>query len=181
MENIITLHDLSFEPYISENQIKDAVKELANKINSEFGGEELHIVSALTGSFIFTADLVRELEMPCQIHFVKVSSYHGGTSSTGTIRLESDIQVDFSNKNVLITEDIVDTGLTASFLFELIKNKGAKNIKLATLLYKPEAYKEALNIDFIGFSIPNEFVVGYGLDYKEIGRNIKEIYKLKQS
>lgn len=181
MEKLITLYDLSFEPYITESQIKDSIKVLASDINNAFGGEEIHIVSALTGSFIFTADLVRELNMPCIIHFVKVSSYHGGTSSTGTIRLESDIQIDFTNKNVLITEDIVDSGLTANFLFELIQKKGAKNIKLATLLYKPEAYKQNLKIDFVGFSIPNEFVVGYGLDYKEIGRNINAIYKLKQS
>lgn len=181
MEKLVTLYDLNFDIYISENEIREKIKEMAQEINSSFQGEELHIVSALTGSFMFTADLIRELTMPVQIHFLKVSSYHGGTESTGTIRLESDIQVDLNNKNVLITEDIVDTGLTAAFLFDLLNQKGAKNIKLATLLYKPEAYKQSHTLDFVGFSIPNEFVVGYGLDYKEIGRNLNAIYKLKQA
>lgn len=180
MENPIQLYDLEFDLFISENRIKEKVREMADAIHAAMGMDELHIVSALTGSFIFTADLVRELKMPCHIHFVKVSSYHGSTQSSGQIHSDSPLKADLKGKRVLIIEDIVDTGLTANYLLHKIKESGASDIRIATLLFKPDAYKEKAAIDFIGFSIPNAFVVGYGLDYKEIGRNLRAIYKLKK-
>lgn len=178
---MVQLHDLTFEPYIQDTDIREKVSGLAARINADYGNTELHIVSALTGSFMFTSDLVRQLQMPCYLHFIKVSSYHGSTQSTGSITLDAELKADLAGKHVLISEDIIDTGLTAGFLHEYLMKKQAASVKIAALLFKPNAYKGSLPVDYPGFSIPNDFVVGYGLDYKELGRNLKDIYKLKDS
>jgi len=178
---LVQLHDLTFEPYISDTDIREKVSGLAARINADYGDTELHIVSALTGSFMFTSDLVRHLHMPCYLHFIKVSSYHGSTESTGTVTLDAGLKADLAGKHVLISEDIIDTGLTAGFLHEYLMKKQAASVKIAALLFKPNAYKGSLPVDYPGFSIPNDFVVGYGLDYRELGRNLKDIYKLKDS
>jgi len=178
---LIQLHDLTFEPYLPDTEISNKVDAIAERINADYGHTELHIVSALTGSFMFTSDLVRRLHMPCYLHFIKLSSYHGSTQSSGSVTLDAELKADLAGKHVLISEDIIDSGLTAGFLHSYLMKKLAASIKIAALLFKPDAYKGSLPVDYPGFSIPNDFVVGYGLDYKELGRNLKDIYKLKDS
>ncbi len=173
----IKLIDKTFEEYISEEKIQQRIQEIAQKINSDYKDKDLVLLGILSGSYRFISDLSKYLTVSPQIEFAKVASY-AGTDSTGIIKtyfLPSDR---LNGKDVLIVEDIVDTGLTLDYLMTNIKAFDVKSLKVVSLLYKPEKYQGTDKIDYIGFEIPNDFVVGYGLDYDEKGRTLNAIYKL---
>lgn len=160
---------------IDEETIQKRVKELADEINRDFSGEPLIVISILKGGFIFTADLVRHLSMPVEVHFMKVSSYGSGTVSSGTVAVKLDIDRDIDGKNVLIVEDIIDSGFTMCEVKKMLKGRGAKDLKLCSCLSKPSRREVDVDIEYLGFEIPDEFVVGYGLDYDEKYRNLPYI------
>lgn len=175
----ITLHNKTFEVSISENEISDIINSMANQINNQSAERPLFI-AVLNGSFLFAADIMRKITIPdCEISFIKLASY-SGTESTGEVNKLIGINDDIKGRNVIILEDIIDTGITLEKIIDLLQKEDVNSIKTATLLFKPDAYKKNIDIDFIGKSIPNDFVVGYGLDYDEIGRNLPHIYKLKK-
>ena len=164
--------------YIDEKKIKERVEILGESITKEYKNQnDLTIICVLKGSFIFLADLVREIKLDLLIEFIDISSYDG--MSRGELILNKDINFNVKNKNILIVEDIVDSGNTINFIFEYINKEKPKSVKIATLFFKPEAYNFNMKIDWIGFNISNEFIVGYGLDYNEIHRNKKSIYILE--
>jgi len=164
---------------INKEEIKNKVKELAEKINKDYKEKEPILIGILNGCFVFMADLVRELKIPVEIDFVKIRSY-AGTETTGKIEMKLDIERDIRNKDVIIIEDIVDTGLTLNYLVKYLKRKGAKSIKICALLDKPKRRRVDIKIDYLGFKIPNLFVVGYGLDVDERFRELPEIYYIEQ-
>ncbi len=166
---------------ISEEEIRAKVQELGRKITEDFKGESLTVVCILKGSTIFFADLVREIKLDVTFDFMIVKSYGGGTESSGNVRFVKDLDESITGRNVLIVEDIIDSGLTLTFLRNNLITRGAKSLKICTLLDKPERRKPGANIrvDYCGFQIPNEFVVGYGLDYNESYRNLPMVGVLK--
>ena len=164
--------------YIDEQKIKDRVKQLGASITNNYSDKsKLTILCVLKGSFIFLADLVREINLDLSIEFIDISSYVG--TSRGELILNKGINFDVKNKNILIVEDIVDSGNTVNFIYEHLKKHKPKSIQIATLFFKPKAYNFNMKIDWIGFNISNEFIVGYGLDLNEIHRNKKSIYILE--
>ncbi|OUV75981.1 MAG: hypoxanthine phosphoribosyltransferase [Flavobacteriales bacterium TMED123] len=176
--NEITLHNKTFEIFISDQEIKKILDDIASKINTSEIKNPLFI-AVLNGSFLFAADLMRKITIPnSEISFIKLASYEG-TESTGKVNELIGLNQDVKGRNLIIIEDIVDTGNTLEKIVELFNEEGVQSLKIATLLYKEEAYTKNIVIDFIGKNIPNKFVVGYGLDYDEIGRNLPNIYKLK--
>jgi len=175
----VTLHNKTFEVFIAETEISAIVNSMANAINNTRVKNPLFI-AVLNGSFLFAADIMRKINIPnCGISFIKLSSYLG-TESTGEVNELIGLGQDIKNRNIIILEDIIDTGITLEKIISLLKEEEVADIKVATLLFKPEAYQKEIKIDFIGKSIANDFVVGYGLDYDEIGRNLPNIYKLKE-
>lgn len=150
--------------FISEAKIQTRVKELAGMINKDYAGQEVVIVGVLNGSFIFCADLFRHIKVPCQIEFVSLSSYEG-TESSGEVSFRMDVKQSLVGKNVILVEDIVDTGLTISFLLKHMKLKNLKSLKLCSLLLKRARLKVEVPIDYLGFDIEDKFVIGYGLDF----------------
>lgn len=177
---MIQLLDKKFELYIDKVKIQEAVAELAQKINADYNGKELVIVAVLNGSFMFASDLVKHLNGNVEITFVKVSSYKG-TETTGRVDELIGLNCDLTNKHVIILEDIVDTGITIDKIFKLIESDEPTSLKICSLLYKPEAFKGVHEPNYVGFEIPNAFVVGYGLDYNEKGRNLDAVYQIAQS
>lgn len=169
--------DKKFEPYILEEEIQDKVAEMAHKINIQYRDKEPLFLSILNGSFIFAADLFKKIEVPSRISFIKYKSY-SGTASTGKIEQLIGLSEDLEDQNVIVVEDIVDTGLTMHKIIDIVKSRNPKSFTIAALLLKPGALKRPVDIEFLGFKIPNEFVVGYGMDYNGFGRNIPEIYKV---
>lgn len=179
MTKELTLKDLTFVPYLTKESIQHRVSELAKELNTSLAGEQPIFICILNGSFLFATDLFRQITIDAEITFVKMASY-SGTSSTGKVLTLLGLDVELYNRTVVIVEDIIDTGTTMStFLPELAK-KGPKKVIISTLLLKPEALQHELDIDQVGFEIDNRFVVGYGLDYDGLGRNIDEIYQLKR-
>jgi hypoxanthine phosphoribosyltransferase len=176
---LITIKDKTFRPYISEQQITSAVKEMAGAINRDLADEVPVFLVVLNGSFMFASDLLKEINIPCEISFIKVASYHG-TSSAGSVTELIGLTEDLSGRAVVIVEDIVDTGATVEKLITVLRKKNVKQVKVAAALFKPEAYTKEYKIDYPGIKIGNEFVVGYGLDYDGQGRNLKEIYVLSK-
>lgn len=176
----VTLKDKSFVPYITSDKILESVKEVAKKINADMANENPLFLVVLNGSFMFAADLLKEVTIPCEISFIKLASYHG-TSSTGTVTEMIGLTEEVKGRTVIVIEDIVDTGVTIEKLVLLLTKKEVKQIKIASFLLKPEAYKKSTKIDYVGMEIPNDFVVGYGLDYDGLGRNMKDIYVLENS
>jgi hypoxanthine phosphoribosyltransferase len=175
----ITLHNKTFEVFIAETEIAAIVHSMANQINNSEIKNPLFI-AVLNGSFLFAADIMRKINIPnCEISFIKLSSY-SGTKTTGEVNELIGLGQDIKNRNIVILEDIIDTGITLEKIISLLEKENVADIKVATLLFKPEAYQKEIEIDFIGKSIANDFVVGYGLDYDEIGRNLPHIYKLKE-
>lgn len=164
---------------IDEKKIDEIVTRLANQVNAEFEGEELVVVPVLSGAMIFMADLVRKLTMPMSIECIKVSSYGSGTVS-GELTMRLDVSQDFSGRNVLIVEDIIDSGNTLLFLKNLFLSRGAKSVKTCAMLDKPSRRTANMQADYVGEKIPDEFVVGYGLDYDEKYRNLPYIGILKR-
>ena len=162
---------------ISEKAIKERVEQIAKEISSTFEGEVPILVSVLNGSFIFASDLLRALKVDCEIDFIKVSTY-SGNKSKGTIDFQKDISAEISNRHVIIVEDIIDSGLTVKFIRERFINFDPKSITIATLLMKPEVAKIDFEVNWVGFEIPPDYVVGYGLDYNQKFRNLRGIYSL---
>lgn len=174
---MVTIKDKQFKPYISEAQIQSAVHTVASKINAEYNGKSPLFVAVLNGSFMFASDLMKQITLSCEISFVKLSSYHG-TQSSGKVTELIGLSGDISGREVIIIEDIVDTGNTIEKLANILQEKKVKNFKIATAFFKPSVYKKNIKIDYVGMEIPNDFVVGYGLDYDGLGRNFKEILVL---
>jgi hypoxanthine phosphoribosyltransferase len=165
---------------IDEASITNKVKEIASQINKDYGNERIILVGLLSGSIPFLAALMKYIEVDCEIDFMDVSSYHG-TQSSGEVRILKDLTKPIDSKNVIIVEDIVDTGRTLKIVYEILQNRGPKTLKIATLLDKPEGrLEEICELDYIGFEVPNEFVVGYGLDYDELYRNLPYIGVLRE-
>ena len=175
---IIRVHDKSFRIYITEEKIRKRVREIAETIRHDLNGHEVTFLVVLNGAFIFAADLLREISLEkCQISFLKLSSYQG-TTSTGTTRELIGINENLENRMVVIVEDIIDTGCTLDNIISAIKALNPSEVRTACLLFKPDAYKKNKPVDYIGFSIPNDFIIGYGLDYDGLGRQLKDIYQI---
>lgn len=163
---------------ITERQIRTRVKEMAEQISGDYKDRTPIFIGVLNGSFVFMADLVRELDMECEVDFIKLSSYDAGDSK-GTVHLLKDISADITGRDVVVVEDIVDSGLTVNFLRTRLKGAGPSSVAFATLLFKKEVARLNFGLDYVGFEIPPDFVVGYGLDYNQRWRNLKGIYQLK--
>lgn len=159
---------------ISESEIKKRVKALANIINEDYKGKKPIFVGILNGCYVFMADLLREITLDIEVDFVKIRSYEGD-SSTGTIKFRKDISADIDGRDVIIVEDIIDSGFTINFLVNRLRNSGPKSVSVATILFKKEVAKLDFDVDYVGFEIPPEFVVGYGLDYDEKYRQLKDV------
>lgn len=162
---------------ISKEEIDSRVIEIASQISEKYKAEPVIFIVVLNGSFIFASDLIRSTEIDCEVDFIKVASYNG-KQSTGKIKFEKDLSSDISGKNVIILEDIIDSGITINFIIEVIEKKNPKSLKIATLLLKPGVAKLNFEIDWVGFEISPEFVVGYGLDYNQKLRNLNAVYRL---
>jgi hypoxanthine phosphoribosyltransferase len=173
----IRVHDKQFEPYISASDISGRIKEVAGQLNRDYEGRKPLFVAILNGSFMFASDLFKQLSIDAEICFIKLASYKG-TKSTGHVITAIGLDMDIIGRDVVIIEDIVDTGKTLSEFLPQLQHQQPASMKIVALLHKPEATVYPIKIDYLGFSIPNKFVVGYGLDYDGIGRNMKEIYKL---
>jgi hypoxanthine phosphoribosyltransferase len=174
---VIKVHDKTFETYLANEIIQQRVKEIATDINKEYTGKKPLFIAILNGSFMFAADLFKQLTIEAEICFIKLASYKGMKSS-GKVITTIGLEEDLFGKDVIIVEDIVDTGKTLHRFLPKLVHQQPKSLKIVTLLHKPEATEYPLILDYVGFSIPNKFVVGYGLDYDGLGRNLREIYQL---
>lgn len=177
---MIQVLDKSFEVFITAEEIQSEVRSLADQLNNNYAGKDLVFVSVLNGAFMFASDLVKNIQLDCEITFVKMSSY-SGIESRGTVDELIGLSSDLSGKNVVIVEDIVDTGITIDKIIALLEAENPASVEVCTLLYKPDAFKGKKRPDYVGFSIPNAFVVGYGLDYNEKGRNLDAIYQIREN
>ena len=175
MDKII-IKDKNFIKYISEEKIKQRIKLIAGEISKEYGNKKPLFLGVLNGSFLFFADLIKQFDFECEVSFVKISSYAG--TSSKEIKTLIGINENLKNRNVIIVEDIVDTGNTIEKIFYQVKEMNPTEIKIASLFFKSNIYKKDIKIDFKGFDIPDDFIVGYGLDYDGLGRNLKDVYKL---
>lgn len=164
---------------ISNEEIQKRLDELAAQVNADYAGKDLLMVCILKGAVTVFADMLRRIEIPCAIDFMAISSYGSSTKSSGVVRILKDLDKPINGKDVLIIEDIVDSGMTLSFLKENLLSRGAASLHIATLLDKPERRRVPLHVDYSGFTIPDEFVVGYGLDYAEKYRNLPDIGVLR--
>jgi len=174
----VKIADLEFEPLIAADAIKARVKEIAAQLNKDYADKAPVIVGVLNGCFMFMADLLKEITAPCEVAFTKLSSYHGGVTSTRRIRDDFDLMTDITNRHVILIEDIVDTGNTLDYLVAKLSHRKPASISVCALLLKPDALEYNVSeLKHVAFEIPNEFVVGYGLDYMELGRNLNGIYK----
>ena len=177
MMSTIRIHDKTFEIYLSEAAIQERVKNIADSINEEYKDKKPLFIAILNGSFMFAADLFKHLTINSEISFIKLASYRG-MKSTGNVITSIGLDADLFGKDVIIIEDIVDTGKTLYNFLPKLNDHHPSSLKIAALLHKPEATRFPLNLDYVGFSIPDKFVVGYGLDYDGLGRNLKEIYQV---
>jgi len=168
------------EVLISEEQLKEKVKELAKQISDDYAGKDLLMISVLKGGFVFAADLFRSLNIPASVDFLAVSSYGASSKTSGVVKIIKDLDKPVAGKDVLIVEDILDSGITLNYLKDLLLRRGVNSLKICTILNKPERRKVDLTADYIGFDIPDEFVVGYGLDYDEKYRNLPFVGILKR-
>lgn len=174
----IKIADLEFEPLISGEAIQARTKEIAAQLNTEYQNKAPVFVGVLNGCFMFMADLLRQINVPCEVAFTKLSSYHGGISTTRRIRDDLDLIVDITDRHIVLVEDIVDTGNTLDYLVAKLRLRKPASITVCALLLKPAALEyEIKELQYTGFEIEKEFVVGYGLDYMEMGRNLNGIYK----
>lgn len=173
----VTIEDKIFGIYIQDREIQQAIQTIANEMNVIYADKKPIFISVLNGAFMFTADLLKKIEVPCELSFIKLSSY-SGTTSTGTIKEIVGLQEVIVGRDVIVIEDIIDTGLTMQKIISQLELKKPASIRIATLLLKPDSVKVPINPDFVCFSIPDKFVVGYGLDLNGIGRNLPDIYQL---
>lgn len=174
---MITVDNLQFERFIPEAEVKARIIEVARRIDSDYEGRTPVLIGILNGAFIFAADLVRELNISHEIHFAKVASYDG-TETTGQVRELIGLGIPLEGRDVIVVEDIVDTGITMSHLLESLRRSGAKSVEVCTLLMKPGKLQVPLSVKYCAMEIPNEFILGYGLDYNNLGRGLKDIYKV---
>lgn len=166
---------------ISQDELRAKNIELGQQITRDYQGEEVLVVGILKGSSIFMSDLIREIDLPLQIDYMVVSSYGASTESSGVVRIVKDLQHSIEGKHVLIIEDIVDTGLTLAYIKEILSGRGPASVKICTLLDKPARRKKTFPLDYIGFEVPDEFIIGYGIDYAEYYRNLPFVGALKRS
>ncbi len=175
--SIIKLHDRYFKPYISAEEISEAIVKMANALEKDLKGEVPLFVGILNGSFMFAADFIRAYNGNCEVSFVKLTSYQD-TSSTGTVKQLVGINENLEGRTVVILEDIIDTGATLEEIYTIFRDKNLKELKIATLFFKPDVFRKALPVNYIGISIPDKFIVGYGLDYNGLGRNLASIFQI---
>lgn len=179
LKSEVKLGDKVFVPYLTEEKIAAAVKVVATKINADYAGKNPLFLVVLNGAFLFAADLLRSIDSDgCEVSFVKFSSYEG-VSSTGKVKELIGLNEHLEGRHVIIVEDIVDTGNTIVQMMDDLDHRKPASVRIAALLFKPEAYKKDVKIDYVGIEIPNAFIVGYGLDYDGLGRNLKDIYVIK--
>jgi hypoxanthine phosphoribosyltransferase len=173
----VKVHDKSFETYLDEATLLNRIKELATQISTDYAGKRPYFIAILNGSFMFASDLFKQLNIEAELCFIKLASYKG-MKSTGNVVTSIGLDDDLFGKDVIIVEDIVDTGKTLHNFLPKLSHQQPNSLKIATLLHKSEATAYPLQLDYVGFDIPNKFVVGYGLDYDGLGRNLKEIYQV---
>ena len=167
------------EVLFSEEQLKNRVQEIARQITADYQGKEIMLISVLRGSFVFMADLCRAIDLPCTLDFMAVSSYGKGTKSSGQVQITKDLSEDITDRHIIVVEDILDSGNTLSYLLKILENRHPASIRLCTLLDKPDRRVKPVEVHYSGFTIPDAFVVGYGLDYAEHYRNLPYIGILK--
>lgn len=177
MTQIVTIKDRQFEKFIDFEQIQTAIKKVATEINRDLHDKEPIFIAVLNGSFMFVGELMKEIDIECEITFVRFSSYQG-VSSTNNVKELLGLSENIENRTVVVLEDIVDSGNTMVELKKALKKQNPKEIKVATLLFKPDALKQEVDLEYVAIEIPNDFIVGYGLDYDGYGRNLKNIYKV---
>ena len=175
--SIVKIKDLTFKTFIPESEIQQRVKAVAEKINKDLDGKNPLLLAVLNGSFVFAADLIRNSTIPCEISFVKLASYQG-TTSTGKIKEVIGLNEDLTGRTVVIVEDIVDTGFTMKRMIETLGTRHPASIHICSLLVKPDKLQVPLNIEYAAIEIPNDFIVGYGLDYDQQGRQLRDIYTI---
>lgn len=178
MADTVKLHDLEFMPYLSEKELDGIVDRLASEINTKYQGKSPLFVVVLNGAFMFASDLFKKVDVHCEVSFLRVSSYRG-TASTGEVKEMMPIGTDVSNRDIILLEDIVDTGKTMGEVKRKMLEAGATSVSICTLLYKPDAFQGDYIVDLVGIEIPDRFVVGYGLDYDGLGRNLPFLYQIK--
>ncbi len=176
---MIHLHDKTFVPFISSDELNFAIKNLAKQMDDDFFDEVPVFVGVLNGAFMVLSDLLKEYRGMCEVSFVKLSSYEG-TQTTNQVKQLIGLNENLEGRTVVIVEDIIDTGNTIEELKAIFKGKNVKHLKIATLFLKPDAYKKEIKIDYVGIRIPNKFIVGYGLDYDGLGRNLPDVYQLAE-
>ena len=177
---MIHLHDKTFEPFISSEEINFAIANIAKQMDDDFFEDVPVFLGVLNGSFMVMSDLMKHYRGMCEVSFVKIASYEG-TQSTNTVKQLIGLNENLEGKTVVVVEDIVDTGNTIEELKAILKEKKVKHLKIATLFFKPEAYKKDIKIDYVGIRIPNKFIVGFGLDYDGLGRNLPDVYQLVEN
>jgi len=175
--NNIKIHDKYFEPFILFEKIENAIGKLADSINRDIEGRTPIFLVIVNGSFMFAGDLLKKINLPCEVSFVKLASYVG-TQSTEKVRQLIGFDEDIVGRTIIIIEDIIDSGITMENVLGQLERMGAADVRIATLLFKPDAFQKSYKIDYIGIEIPNDFIVGYGLDYDSQGRNLKDIYRI---
>ena len=175
--NSIKINDRSFRVSITETEIKNRIKSLAAEISADMEGKNPLFLAVLNGAFIFAADLMREMTIPCEISFVKLASYQG-TTSTGKIQEVFGINEDLTGRTVIIVEDIVESGQTMKNMIESLGTRNPASVQICTLFFKPDKLTEELTLDYVAFRIPDDFIVGYGLDYDQAGRGLKDVYSI---
>ena len=173
----VKVHDKTFRLSIPEKEILGAIDRMAEELYRDYSDKDPIFIAVLNGAFIFASDLFKVLKFPCSISFIKLASYQG-TSTTGNVKQLIGLNEDLTNREVIILEDIIDSGISMQNLLPQLNELNPVNIRIASLLFKPEAFKGNYPIDYIGLTIPNDFIVGYGLDYNGYGRNLKQIYTL---
>lgn len=178
MKEVITIKDKQFEKFIEFQQIQTAINRIAREIDKDLRGKNPVFITVLNGAFMFAGELMKEVSVPCEITFVRLASYQG-TSTTNNVQEVLGLNENIENRTVVIVEDIVDSGNTMVALKKELNKLRPKEIKIATLLLKPDALKQDVQLDYVALEIPNDFIVGYGLDYDGYGRNLKDIYKIK--
>jgi len=174
------MEDMTKEVLVSEEELEKRVRELGEQITKDYEGKDLMLVCILKGAAIFMSDLARRIDLPITMEFLAVSSYGNSTESSGVVRIVKDLDADVEGKDILIVEDIIDTGLTLSYITDNLKKRGAKSVKICTLLDKPERRKVNVPVDYTGFVVPDEFIVGYGIDYAEKYRNLPFVSSLRK-
>lgn len=173
----VTVLDKDFEIFIESQKIQEAIESIAKRMNNDLKGKDVIFLGILNGSFMFASDLYKLIEVPSQISFLKLASYQG-TSTSGNVKRLIGVNEDLLGKTVVVLEDIVDTGITIENIIKQLKGYEPAEIKLATLLFKPAAMQTNVELDYVGIEIPNDFIIGYGLDYDGFGRNLADIYKI---